>query len=165
MRRAIILISKFEVIHLFLQLCCSLILLGIGLLFLFHESPEKLIHWQYFVNISGGLILCFSVGSIMTIAHNWNHFNRMSYVLLHAYPKVVWVYPYETTYMPFGIKALRMTYLVVKLNDASSYSLMVNKKSLHKIMDALKQDLSHTTFGYSEDKAFFYRANPSLLLK
>ena len=79
--------------------------------------------------------------------------------------KIVWVYPYITQTMPYGVSVANKASLIFKSTDNKSYNIKINKQAVDKLMNLLRQRLSTATFGYSKEKEFLYSANPLLLKK
>lgn len=79
--------------------------------------------------------------------------------------RIVWVYSMVTVQLPFGIQINREATIYFKLDDKDEITIRVLEKDIKLMMGFLNQQLSHASFGYSEDKAQWYMANPQLLLQ
>lgn len=86
--------------------------------------------------------------------------------LLTNYPEqVVWVYSVVTQRLPFGFQFSQTGILYFKLLDGDEISVELPVQQLKLVSKTLNRLLPHATFGYSDDKAQWYRANPELLIR
>ncbi len=146
-----------------LQLSLCLILCATGLYMIWYHSVEQLHAWDQFINISGGFIVGLTAFLLLQVFNPFIKQNSIKRLLVENRQKCVWIYPYIVENMPYGIQLLKMTTLYFCLDDGQKESLLTTRQQANKIMNALKPILLHTTFGYSEQKDFLYRANPLLL--
>ena len=85
--------------------------------------------------------------------------------LLKNKEDIVWVYSILTQRMPFGLQINRQAILYFKLIDSNEITLTVPEKDLSDISLFLNQHLPHASFGYTQERAQWYMANPALLLR
>jgi hypothetical protein len=86
--------------------------------------------------------------------------------LLHNNPKmIVWVYSVVTQRMPFGLQFFQNGILYLKLRNGDEVSLSLPAHTLKDVSSFLNEQLPHATFGYTEDRAQWFRAAPELLLR
>ena len=86
-------------------------------------------------------------------------------LLTHRPKQVVWVYSVVTQRLPFGFQFSQTGILYFKLLDGDEISVELPVQQLKLVSKTLNRLLPHATFGYSDDKAQWYRANPELLIR
>lgn len=85
-------------------------------------------------------------------------------VLRDKRPTIVWIYPFVTQVMPFGISLYTRCYIIMKLADGSecSFQIPIQKKKL--ILGWLKRLLPHVRFGFSKERETHYGESPESFL-
>lgn len=78
--------------------------------------------------------------------------------------KIVWVYPFITQIMPFGIELFKRSHIIMKLNDGQELSFRIKLKDQKLLLHWLKRLLPHAKFGYSQDKFTRYGQSPESFL-
>ncbi len=87
------------------------------------------------------------------------------HLLRHEPEKIVWVYSVVTQRMPFGLRFMENGVFYFKLITGDDVTLGVPQSEIPSISAYLNTLLPHATFGYSEDRAQWYRAAPEMLLR
>lgn len=79
--------------------------------------------------------------------------------------KIVWVYALQVDNMPFGIRLFSYGRLAIKLNDRTELSISLPYSDIEFILQELKKQIPHATFGFSNENRQLYLIDPHLLLK
>ena len=77
--------------------------------------------------------------------------------------KIVWIYSMVIQRMPFGLQFSKPTYVYFKMLDGEEIVISIPEKDLVDLMKTLNAYLPHATFGYSDEKELWYRADPALM--
>ena len=107
-----------------------------------------------------GLILLYRI-----LLFNKIEQHRLVQLLKNQPQEIVWIYSVVTQRMPFGFHFSQTGILYFKLRDGDEISLELPAQQLKLVSKTLNRLLPHATFGYSEDRAQWFRANPELLLR
>lgn len=91
--------------------------------------------------------------------------NQLMTLLEKEPSKIVWVYSVVTQRMPFGFALSNNGLLYFKLLDGDEICLSLPVTQLKLVSKTLNRLLPHATFGYDDNKAQWYLADPLLLLK
>ena len=118
--------------------------------------------------IIGAISLSFLVIGIQLIhqsIRNWNPTkSKLIYLLLYQPQEIVWVYAIVTQRMPFGLAFSQMETMYFKLMDGDEITLRIPEVIIAKVSEKLNHILPHASFGYSEEREQWFRANPAMLL-
>lgn len=145
-----------------LWLCFAVASLAIGLLAYPLQGDEGARWFLRGAGIVMGLIACGATAFTLRIGP----FRKESVTHhLHQHPHtVVWVYYQLVQTMPFGVAVEETVTVWFHLTNGRALALRIPEKQVIPLMDQLQLYLPHATFGYSEEKAFLYQADPRLLL-
>jgi len=78
--------------------------------------------------------------------------------------RIVWVYPFITEVMPFGISLFKRCYIIIKLDDGEEHSFIIRMKEKKLLLKWMKRLLPHVTFGFSKDREARYGISPESFL-
>lgn len=121
---------------------------------------------QWILGVLLAVALVCGILIIYRIIQNWQIEKMLLVRLLKYEPKtIVWIYYIETQRLPFGVQFHYDCTLYFKLIDGDFLELKLPKSKMNSISKSLMLLLPHTTFGYSTERAQWYVASPSLLLK
>ena len=77
--------------------------------------------------------------------------------------EIVWIYSMVIQRMPFGVQFSKQTYVYFKMLNNEEIVVSIPEKDLEGLMKTLNAYLPHATFGYSDDKELWYRADPAMM--
>ena len=77
--------------------------------------------------------------------------------------EIVWIYSMVIQRMPFGLQFSKQTYVYFKMLNEEEVVVSIPEKELKGLMKTLNTYLPHATFGYSDDKELWYRADPAMM--
>lgn len=109
------------------------------------------------------------IGASCYLLIQWNQLRKVTHSpVLHALLKtprrIVWVYPFITQVMPFGIELFKRCHIIMKLNDGQELSFRIKLKDQKLLIHWMKRHLPHAKFGYSQDKFERYGQSPESFL-
>ena len=79
--------------------------------------------------------------------------------------QIVWVYSKDVQTSPYGLEVSGHTVMFFKMLNKSELSLSVPRKKSRLLSESLNVALPDTTFGYTIERAQWYMADPSLLIR
>ncbi len=79
--------------------------------------------------------------------------------------KIVWVYAIQVDNMPFGIQLVSNGRVVLRTSDDVEFNLSIPPRDVNPLLDILKGELTHATFGFSNQKKQLYHIDPYLLYR
>lgn len=77
---------------------------------------------------------------------------------------IVWIYPFVTQVMPFGISLFNRCYIIIKMADGTECSFQIATKKKKLILNWLKRLLPHVRFGFSKERETLYGESPESFL-
>lgn len=103
---------------------------------------------------------------LLPLALYWRIENHPLLQVLRKQPEnIVWVYSVRTVSSPYGVTIFSMGSFYVKLVNREEFCLSASPKYLKAISTALNPVLPQASFGYSEEKAQWYLAEPAMLYR
>ena len=118
------------------------------------------------LTVVGAIISIFGLRFwFQTIRRSKLENHRLMHLLKYQPQQIVWVYTVVTQRMPFGFEFSTNGLLYFKMLDGDEITLSLPVKQLKLVSKTLNRVLPHATFGYSDDNAQWYRADPAMLLK
>lgn len=78
---------------------------------------------------------------------------------------IVWVYTQIVATSPYGLEVSGHGIMYLKLLNRTELSISVPRKQLRPLSESLNPVLPHATFGYSVERAQWYVADPSFLIR
>ncbi len=78
---------------------------------------------------------------------------------------IVWVYTQIVATSPYGLEVSGHGIMYLKLLNRTELSISVPRKQLRPLSESLNPLLPHATFGYSVERAQWYVADPSFLIR
>ena len=144
-----------------LQFLAAVGLFTFGILLMlrsFYQSPV--------LTIAGLLMVVLGLRFIYRSLQIWKVENyRLFYLMKNQPRQIVWIYSMVTQRMPFGLQFNNSGTLYFKLIDGDEITVSLSSKHLKLVTKTLSRLLPHASFGYSPDKAQWYKANPEMLLR
>ena len=77
---------------------------------------------------------------------------------------VIWVYPYVTQVMPFGISLFDRCYIIMKTLDGKELAFKVPVRKKKLLLNWLKRLIPHARFGFSKERETLYGQSPESFL-
>lgn len=125
------------------------------------------------ISLKQGMLFAF-LGAILVGIAGWLYFQYREIqdpehspiikVLRNEQRRIVWVYPYITEVMPFGISLFKRCYIIMKLDDGEEHSFIIRMREKKLLLKWMKRLLPHTTFGFSKDREARYGNSPERFL-
>lgn len=125
------------------------------------------------VSLKYGILFAF-LGSILVGISAWLYFQYREIqdpekspiikALREEQGQIVWIYPYITEVMPFGVSLFKRCYIIIKLDDGAEHSFIIRMKEKKLLLKWMKRLLPHTTFGFSKDREARYGISPESFL-
>lgn len=134
-------------------------LAGLSLLYFFYP--------QYWI-LSGLGFLLSPIGfglCLHKIRQGEGRHNQLMELLESKPEQIVWVYTVVTQRMPFGFALSNNGLLYFKLLDGDEICLSLPVTQLKLVSKTLNRLLPHATFGYDDNKAQWYLADPAMLIR
>lgn len=123
-------------------------------------------HYSWFMTIVCLVAVFTSIRLFANVIRYWK-VNRMPLMfLLNNKPTaIVWVYSVVTVRLPFGVQWARKGTMYFKLEDGDDITIRLLENDIPRVAKYLNKRLPHATFGYSDERAQWYMANPLLLIR
>ncbi|GEM_PF-1032082 len=112
--------------------------------------------------LAGGLIAAIAFAGMERLRYDANR-EDFEQLLTKRPENLVWIYYLKVDIQPFGVHVRQTTTLFFWTEKQSHIALRATEEESIAIMNALRNSLSHTSFGYSLQKEQLYRADPGLL--
>lgn len=90
---------------------------------------------------------------------------RLWFLMRHRPQDIVWVYSMITNRMPFGLELLPGGIIYFCLVSGDEISVTIPPRKLRLVSRTLNRVLPHATFGYSNERAQLFAADPRKLVR
>lgn len=125
------------------------------------------------ISLKFGMLFA-GLGAILLILSGWLLYqhnqlkdpekNPVIQLLRHKKERIVWVYPFITEVMPFGISLFKRCYVIIKLSDGEELSFIINLKEKKLLLKWMKRLLPQAKFGFSKNRENRYGSGPESFL-
>ena len=133
----------------------------IGGVFLMYLSKTT----YFFLGIIGFLLLAPGLYLLYKTFQNQDlESSQVIRALRDKRQSIVWIYPFVTQVMPFGISLFARCYIIMKLADGTECSFQIPIKKKKLILGWLKRLLPHVRFGFSKERETLYGESPESFL-
>ena len=128
---------------------------------------SALLSYHYFndnaiMTLTGSVLFLVALRYLYPMLRTFNQHRLLRILAFHP-EEIVWVYPMLVQRRPFGIQLFQNATLYLKLANREEFTISLTEKEIAVVMNALRQQLPHSSFGYSGDKAQWYLVDPELL--
>jgi len=131
---------------------------GVALMYL-SKSTNIFIGIIGLLSLAPGFILFYQAFQIQDIEKS-----QVIIALRDNRKGIVWIYPFVTQVMPFGISLFNRCYIILKMDDGSECSFKISTKKKKLLLNYLKRLLPHVRFGFSKERETLYGESPESFL-
>ncbi len=149
-----------------LKLLAASILLAGGLVFVVLMCFSKTVKLCLVCALATLVLLVLGFKFLYETLTVWQPHRHPVWLQIKENPKqIVWVYSKDVQTSPYGLEVSGHAVMFFKLLDKNELSISVPRKKARALSESLNPVLPHATFGYTLERAQWYVADPSFLIR